>query len=214
MGTPAHEPPMSKPSKRAYHHGNLRPALLEAALELIAEVGPQSFTLREVARRARVSHAAPYRHFADKDALLAELAADGFRLLGEATMVDPAVADPARAFQASGAAYLRFALEHPAHYRVMFGDAIANPTAHPDLVTHGHRAFQILIDSIAACQRAGLVRAGDPEELAIAAWAMVHGLASLIIDGRLREVTDARGLEAVIDSVTGTLMTGLMQRAP
>ncbi|HUH01021.1 MAG TPA: WHG domain-containing protein [Kofleriaceae bacterium] len=203
---------MPTKSKRAYHHGNLRPALLEAALELILEVGPQSFTLREVARRARVSHAAPYRHVADKDALLAERAAEGFRLLGEATTLDPAATDPARAFQATGAGYLRFAIEHPAHYRLMFGDAIADPRAHPDLATHGDHAFQILLDSITMCQGAGLVRAGDPMELAIATWSMVHGLASLIIDGRLREVIDARGPDAVIESVTATLMTGLIRR--
>src|ERR1700686_452365 len=107
--------------QRPYHHGNLREALLQGAVRVIAESGPAAFTLREVARRTGVSHNAPYRHFRDKDALLAAVATEGFRKLTQAMRA--AGAQPANALdklKQSGLAYVHFAVRNPEHFTVMF----------------------------------------------------------------------------------------------
>jgi len=172
-----------KSAKKAqYHHGDLRQSLLEVALELIAEHGPDAFTLREAARQIGVSHSAPYRHFADKDALLIAIAEAGFtelyRLGREAA--DAAADQPRARLRAFGEAYLRFAIEHPSQYRVMFGRAIRKPT--PALREAGDLAFGLL-----EAQVAEVVGRVDVHDLAMAIMAGVHGLAMLALDGMLDE---------------------------
>jgi AcrR family transcriptional regulator len=177
-------------AKRPYHHGNLKAALLRAAVELIAEVGPAAFTLREVARRAGISHNAPYRHFREKDELLAAVAAEGFeRLAG--TLRKPGKATRARKpnaalrrFQASGLAYVRFALRSPEHLLVMF-DWPLPPDRYPELSAASKRAFSVLVEFVEAAQSEGSLPGGDPLALACVAWSLVHGVAKLAIAKRL-----------------------------
>lgn len=165
--------------KTTYHHGDLRSALLEAAVALIGERGLVGLSLRECARRAGVSHAAPYRHFADKDALVWAIAEQGFTWLseaGEAAMADHG--DPRDRLDAYGIAYVRFAAEHPVHHRVMFTSQIDEATADPD---KGGRAFSMLVE---AAQRV-VGPEVDAEAAAVAAWSLSHGLSMLILDGRV-----------------------------
>jgi AcrR family transcriptional regulator len=180
----ATRPSRAKPA-HDYHHGDLREALLEVALELIAERGVDDFTLREAARRVGVSHSAPYRHFADKDALLIELAKSGFEELARAGVEAMAGLDCPRArLRSYGAAYLRFAAEHPSQYRVMFGRAITKPS--PELHEAGGRAFELFESTVA--EIAASVGAKTPaRDLAMAIMAGVHGLATLALDGMLTE---------------------------
>jgi len=188
--------------------------LLKAAATLVAERGPQGFSLREVARRARVSEAAPYWHFASKEALLAAVAEEGFVALA-ALMAEVCerVKDPHRRLQELGLAYVRFALEHPSHLRVMFGPEIRDKSSHPRLKAAGDRAFGLLVSTIADGQRAGRVQRGDAEELAVAAWALVHGLSALIIDGQLRKrVPNERAAQRLATKATKLLQTGLARR--
>ena len=167
--------------------GDLADELLKAAAALVGERGPQRFSLREVARRARVSEAAPYWHFASKEALLAAVAEQGFTALAALMAeVRRRVKDPHRQLQQLGVAYVQFALAHPSHLRVMFGPEVHDKSAHPSLKVAAERAFSLLVGTISEGQRAGRVRNGDPEELAVAAWALVHGLSALLIDGQLR----------------------------
>jgi AcrR family transcriptional regulator len=203
-----------RPSRRrdaATGTGRLGDDLLSAAAALIAERGPQGFSLREVARRARVSEAAPYWHFSSKEALLAAVAEQGFVGLAEAMAgVHVRVKDPRRQLQELGVAYVRFALAHPSHLRIMFGPEIRDKAAHPSLQAASERAFGLLVAAIVEAQRAGRVRAGDPKDLAVAAWALVHGLSALIIDGQLKErVRTARDAETLAARVTSLLRTGL-----
>jgi len=172
---------------RKYHHGNLRRAMLDAALGLVEEEGAGALTLRAAARRAGVSQAAPYRHFASKEALLAAVAEDGFRTMGQGMREASAAEgdDPLARFRALGLAYVDFATTHPAHFQVMFGRAAADRSAYPSLQQAAGETFDLLVSAIADCQRAGLVRPGDPAELALAAWSATHGLASLWVDGQL-----------------------------
>ena len=170
---------------KPYHHGNLREALLEAAIRLIAEVGPTAFTLREVARRAGVSHNAPYRHFRDRDDLMAAVAAQGFRELTQA-MVDAAApeSDALGRLKLAGLGYVTFALRRPEHFTVMF-DAPLSRRKHPESAAAAEEALRTLLGFVKDSQDAGRLPAGDLRQMALLAWTMVHGIAKLATTGRL-----------------------------
>lgn len=172
----------------AYHHGDLRRALLQGALELLAEGGPATLTLRAVARRAGVSEAAPYRHFADKREMLAAVAEEGFVALERACMAaigDPDGVDPVEGFLLRGLAYVRFAVDNPAHYRVMFGPEIPDKRAYEGLHRASMAAYEALRSTVRRCVEAGLFPEDELESRAMRAWGLVHGLTSLFLDGQL-----------------------------
>jgi len=180
---------------RPYHHGNLKQALLEAAVKVLGKVGPRAFTLREVARLAKVSHNAPYRHFHDKDALLAAVAAEGFERLADSMIAAAAPArDALEALELSGRGYVQFALEWPEHFSAMF-DYRGGLSGSPEYATAGRRAFHVLLDNIVTAQKAGQLPAGDTNALALTAWSMVHGIAKLAIAGLLPFESEAGMLE-------------------
>ena len=169
--------------RRGYHHGNLREALLDAALALIAAKGPVGFTIAEAARLAGVSPAAPYRHFRDADALIAEVAVRGFERFADTLTRawNDARPDPILAFVALGRAYLAFAREEPAYYAAMFEARIA-AEVHPGLQAAGDRAFGVLREATERLT-VGLPRETRPPALMMALhiWAMSHGIASLFV---------------------------------
>jgi AcrR family transcriptional regulator len=168
-----------------YHHVNLRKTLLDAAVGLIGEVGPRAFTLREVARRAGVSHNAPYRHFASKDELLVAVAAEGFdRLAGVMEKTMSRGTTPRERLELCGVGYVDFGLRWPQHLLVMFDlPAAARNDCNVQVV--GENAFRVLLDSITAAQGSGDLPAGDPLPLAWTAWSLVHGIAKLANSGNL-----------------------------
>ncbi len=187
-------------SKRdTYHHGNLKQALTDAALRLVQEKGPKGFTLREVARRAGVSAAAPYRHFADKSQLLAAAAAQGFVQLHE-TLNNTAstTTDLSEQVLAMGRAYVRWAITHPDYYQVMFGSEL-DKTKSPEVLAAGVRAFDDLLDTIARCQEAHLLPAGDPRAIAGPIWSLLHGVSMLTIGSDLSQVGIREEPEALIE---------------
>jgi len=170
-----------------YHHGDLRRALIDTALAMVTEEGAWNFTLREVARRAGVSHAAPYNHFEEKSALLAEVAALGFESLRR-TMETAARRHPRSARQAFAGiadAYVRFGVDHPAHYRLMFGAELAEKARYPALQAASDAAFAVLTGVLERGQSSGQVRREAVRDQALAAWSLVHGLTTLFIDQRL-----------------------------
>jgi AcrR family transcriptional regulator len=169
-----------------YHHGDLRRALLDAALGVLSGEGASALTLREVARRAGVTHAAPYRHFADKQALLSAVAEEGFRML-TAEMLErsaPLVGNPVGALQAIGVAYVRFATSQRAHFQVMFSKDIDWAREPCELEETADRCFSVLISAVQACQTVGAIRSGDPLIPALCSWSMVHGLSEFIANGQ------------------------------
>lgn len=170
----------------AYHHGNLRQALVDQAVATIRDKGVEALTLRDAGARLRVSRTALYRHFADKQSLLAAVATEGFRTFRQA-LVDAwhGTGHTPAGFVAMGHAYVRFARENPSHYRVMFGGFVAKADCDPDLRVTAGSAFGVLVGAIEDLQRAGLVRAGAADELAMFVWSAVHGVAMLSIDGQL-----------------------------
>jgi AcrR family transcriptional regulator len=172
------------PEKQPYHHGDLRAALMAAALKLIDRHGVKGFTLKDAARMAGVSIAAPYRHFADKEALLRAIQEEGFAAFDAALAAsrNPA-STPKEQLIELGLAYLRFALGHPAHIRVMFGMAGKALPPDPTELRHGQIGYALLVESVAAL---------DPHapedlqhDLVVASWSIVHGYALLQLDGVL-----------------------------
>jgi AcrR family transcriptional regulator len=161
----------------------------------IGSHGVEGLTLRGVGSALGVSRTALYRHFTDKAALLAAVAAEGFRMLrAELTEAWERGGRGLRAFEAMGEAYVQFALAHPSHYRVMFGADVFD-VEHAELAQEGAGAFQVLVDAITELQSQGLARRDDPRQMALFVWAATHGVAMLAIDGRLgNESTAIDGL--------------------
>ena len=191
-----------------YHHGDLRRALIEGALELVSENGPKGFTLAEAARRAGVSTGAPYRHFASKDDLLAAVAEQGFDALYAAlSAVAESTPAPGDRLVALGGEYVRWAVGHPAHYQVMFGTDRKRPE-HVAWAQAGERAFSVLIVAIVDGQAAGAIGDGDVLRHAAPIWALLHGLASLHVGGDLGHVGITEPPEDVAKRSISALLAG------
>jgi AcrR family transcriptional regulator len=180
--------------RKPYHHGNLQQTLLGTAVQLIGEVGPAGFTLREVARRAGVSHNAPYRHFADREELLAAVAAQGFRELTQAmTKAARRRPDALGRLKHAGLAYVEFALRRPEHFAVMFDapasrEGLLKGFPHDktrDSAEAAKEAFEKLVSLVKTCQDEGRLPSGEPLQFALLAWTMVHGVAKLATAKRL-----------------------------
>ncbi len=194
-------------TKRQYHHGDLRRVLLEAAQRLVAREGPAQVSLRSIAREAGVSHAAPYHHFADREALLAAVAASGFeglRSAMHAAAAAPGAADPLSRLQAAGVAYVAFAVANPEIYRLMFSGLLSDRRRYPDLQASTEAAFDVLLALLGARSPGG-----GGAAVATATWSLVHGLAYLMIEGLLAEEVAAKGAEGVAREVTRVLGVGL-----
>lgn len=197
---------------RAYHHGDLKNALVGSALTLIAKQGPRAFSLREVARATGVSHASTYRHFHNKESLLATIAEQGFRELTEMmrAAAHQSGDDALKSLHRVGLAYVAFGVAHPNHLQIMFGDLIASHAAYPSLLKAGAEAFEVLASTVRAGQKTGRIRHLNERLVSLAAWSQVHGLAWLIAFGQIR-LEDASPIkpEALADQVLALLQTGL-----
>jgi AcrR family transcriptional regulator len=211
---------MPRRSRKPYHHGDLRRALLDASIAILEQAGPDALTLRAAARKAGVSHTAPYRHFADQNDLLAAIAEEGFLSLQQAMRAAAAKGKNAiDALERSGVAYVALALEHPAHCSVMFGrdaaDLRRSADASPQVVAShsaGHAAFAGLVQLIEQAQRDGFIRNGDANEFAYVAWSTVHGIATLamtrMLDGEDEQPWDVPTTLAFARRALETLSRG------
>ncbi|AXB80480.1 TetR/AcrR family transcriptional regulator [Novosphingobium sp. P6W] len=202
---------MQDAPNRPYHHGDLRRAVIETALDMLAEEKGWHFTLREVARRAGVSHAAPYKHFSDKAALLAELAMIGFDRLRESlSAARPKAAKTLRDEVTPVAhAYVAFGTHNPALYRLMFS-AGEEKVAGTHLNERALAVFEVALEILRRGQAAGSIRMRPIEGQAAAWWGLVHGMTMLAIDGLL--VPEKVGL-APLDAALSTLVEGLETQA-
>ncbi len=182
---------MARKRQDRYHHGDLSRALLLEAVRTIQKGGVGALTLRKVGERLGVSRTALYRHFADKSALLAAVASEGFRMLRQSTQdAWEQHGGGGEGFEAMGAAYVHFAVAHPSHYRVMFGGFVREGASDSEVAREGGGAFQVLVDAIVSLQAEGMLRKDHPLELAQYIWANVHGIAMLAIDGQLKQPID------------------------
>ena len=196
-----------------YYGGDLRRDLLDAALELIAKDGPSAVSLRSLARHLGVSHAAPANHFPDKAALFTAIAVEGFTLLARA-MADGASrlgpdASAGQRFRAAGRAYTGFALDHPAHFAVMWQRDLLHQG--PELAAAGDRTFELLLGSVRDIQSEGWAPGRDPQTVAYLAWSVVHGLAALWLGGSLQR--GQRGFDEIAGEV-GALLGSVLGPRP
>lgn len=174
---------VSDSNNNSYHHGNLREALLHAALDVIRTTGVDSLSLRALARSLGVSQTAPYRHFADKSALLAELATQAFYELTAATSaVIQSKNSPVTNLQNCGMAYLRYATDNPEKYKLMFGPAIQPRDNFPQLTSAAHQAFTVLVDLIEDGIQQGVFKQHPAALMALSCWSGIHGFSMLTID--------------------------------
>jgi AcrR family transcriptional regulator len=198
-----------------YHHGDLRRALIEVALKLVAEKGMAGLTMREAGRLAGVSQAAPYRHFADKNALLLAVAGEGFRALHLQILESLRTAGPdaGSRLSAIGVGYVTFAVAHPSHFRIMFSQELTRGPAGPSAEETAMAAFEELVGEILRGQSTDVLRPGEALGLALACWSIAHGLAGILIEGLLQrgELAAAAplGAEELTRMVTRLLIVGL-----
>jgi AcrR family transcriptional regulator len=204
----------------AYQHGDLRRALVQAGLKLLTEEGASGLSLRAAAELAGVSHAAPYRHFRDKDALVAAIAEEGFHLLTRFMRDEIEAAgstDVLPRFRAAGRGYVMFAVQHPAYFRTIFGCALwprdaggkgSRRDGKPggelpaSLRAAGDEAYRVLRAIVEEGLARGQLGGGNVDQVSLAAWSLVHGLGMLIIDGQLAEVAAS---PAAVRDLTDTL---------
>jgi len=198
------------PTRPTYHHGDLRNSLIRAALTLVAERGVDGFSLRGAARTVGVSPSACYRHFADREALLAAVAHEGLDTLAEAMRVaaapygEPTAAQVVRRFWAYSSAYLHFALEHPAHFRVMH----ALPKSEQSRGMMLPRTPAVLAQAgMDALVEAGVIAPEVAGRALLACWTSVHGLASLAVSGQV-PISDGTALAVSLDAVLRTALLG------
>ena len=202
-------------SRDAYHHGDLHNALVDAAISLVAEKGAEGFSLREAARAVGVSPAAAYRHFADKDALLAAVSFEGHRRVARRMRAAVARkakgADPrgraATAFVAVGEAYVDFAVENPALFRVMFGPWCALAQGLPEHMSDEDDPYHGLVQVLDALVAAGVIPPERRSGAELPCWSIVHGFASLLVEDAVELTTSQRA--AAYAHLAKTLLLGL-----
>lgn len=215
VSTPWYASSMGRQSKNAntaYHHGNLSETLLQVGVDLIVEEGTVGLSLREVSRRAGVSTAAPYRHFKSREAMLAAIATEGYRMRTEATRIAlrPHADDPLARVQEAGVAFVLFAHNNPAYYAAMSCAELRDTNKHPALAEAAAESMGILLEAIRASRNDGLVANADDRELAAVAWASVHGLSSLISTGQLASLGyDLKNVEKVARRITRTMLSSI-----
>ncbi len=192
----------------SYHKGDLKNKLISAGLEILTREGIGSLSLRMVAKAAGVSHAAPYRHFNNKEALIAAIAEEGFKKLSDSIIQAASIypGNPELQFKEAGWGYISFALENPEHLKVMFGSF--SDRCELDKGT----SLDSLIELIQNCQNKGLIRDEDPLILALTTWATVHGLALIYINNQMPETgmpADRKFMEQMARKIIDTLFEGL-----
>jgi len=197
--------------RRSYHHGDLRRGLVAAATKLLDRHGAHGVTLREAARQAGVSQAAPYRHFPSKEALLAAVAAEAFLALKEACVaaVEADPGDPVHRLEVVAVAYVRFAVEHPARYRLMWAPT-PRGRDHPVLAAAARSTGEPLLDALRACLPSG--EAAEPAvQRLFVLWSLLHGVAGLILDEQLpREVLATVSVDALVQMAMQVALEGLL----
>lgn len=173
--------------KNQYHHGDLKNALIQAGIEILSREGVNALSLRKVARRAGVSHAAPYAHFADKQELVAAISTEGYKEIYERVYgaVQRHQGEPLRQLVEAAWAYVEFALNDPDHFKITLSGAVEKEKDYPALVAITQESFNLVVDLVAAAQRAGILRAGPPDLMAVSVWGLVHGFTLLILEDQI-----------------------------
>lgn len=198
----------SSKARASYHHGDLRRALKDEALNVIAREGLEAVSLRGIARRLGVSEAAPYHHYSGKQELLAAIAADAYRGLHE--RLDAAVTaagdDPFSRLHALGRAYIEYGLENRGRFRLMFGEHMVDLAAYEEVVEAGRPTRSVLREVVAACLGSGAV---DVSSMERTTWALVHGITWLVAEAEIRAEGDETEIDRLVDTALAVLAAGI-----
>jgi AcrR family transcriptional regulator len=213
QATTAKQARAKRPAPKPYHHGDLHRELLCAARELLEENNIASLSLRAVAKKIGVSHTAPYRHFKDKESLLAGIAGEGFKELTaqmrQATDLHPG--DPGAQLQEAGDRYVRLVLKNPQCVQLMFGGILPCDDTYPEVRESGDMAFNTLKEIIAGGQARGVFKKGDVELLALTVWSGIHGLSLLFVSGSLdNAISTTVEVHPLTRAVTTMMLEGLV----
>ena len=171
----------------SYHHGDLKNALIKAGVEILAREGLGGLSLRKVAKQAGVSHAAPYSHFADKQALIAAISTEGFKQLYVQieSVITAYQEDPDTLLIETAWAYLQFALNEPDRFKLMFSSVLEKEKDYPEFVKISQENFSQLVKIVEICQGAGILKSGSSDVVAVSVWSTVHGFTSLLLEGQI-----------------------------
>ncbi|MBI2759189.1 MAG: TetR/AcrR family transcriptional regulator [Chloroflexi bacterium] len=173
-----------------YHHGDLKNALIEAGIKILSKEGVGGLSLRKVAKRAGVSHSAPYAHFTDKQSLIAAISTEGFKQLYAEldAAVSPYASDPKQQLLEGAWVYVQFALNNTDTFHIMFSGILEKEKDYPAFVEISRKNFERVVDIVRACQDAGVLRPAPPEIMALTVWGQLHGIISLILEGNVSHV--------------------------
>ena len=195
-------------TKKTYHHGDLKNALIRAGIDILAREGVGGLSLRKVARNAGVSHTAPYAHFADKQALIAAISTNGHeKIYGRiAGILEQYPDDPLRQLVETAWAYAEFGFEEPDHFRITFSGVVERERDCPALVEMAGKNFRVVRALIIRCQAAGILSPGEPDLVAVGVWGLVHGFVSLVQQGQVsRSVLDRYSLREMLILTLGQI---------
>lgn len=194
---------------KPYHHGDLYEALLQATLECVTQKGVQGLSLRAIAQAVGVSPAAPYRHFADKQEMIAAVATRGFEKMASRLSALPD-APPLLKLKAQARVYCQFGLEFPDYFALMFGSAIEDKSLYPPLSRATETTFLFFVSTISQALQAKLLRSAPPELIALTFWGQIHGFTSLLVNKQLKwDNLGADTPEALLESSLDLLIQGL-----
>jgi len=173
--------------KKTYHHGDLKNALIAAGIEILAREGVHALSLRQVALKAGVSHAAPYAHFADKQALIAAISTAGYLKVEEHVkrVMREYGNRPIQLLVHTGWEYVQFAITEPEHFKITFSGVVEKEKDFPALVEAAQKSFNLLTQVIAKCQAAGVLRPGPAGLMAVSVWGAIHGFVMLSLEGQV-----------------------------
>ena len=197
------------PKKKTYHHGDLKNALIKAGVEILANDGVSGLSLRKVALKAGVSHAAPYSHFADKQALIAAISTEGFRQLYKrmSAVAEEFKIQPEKQLVEVAWAYVQFAMDDPDRFKVMFSGVLEKEKEYTEFVAESQRNFQLVKMIVEANQASGILRSGDSELTALSAWGIIHGFVMLLMEGQIPHSTlEKKSLRELVEFQLGQIM--------
>ena len=193
-------------TETTYHHGDLKNALIQAGMEILAEEGLGSLSLRKVAKQAGVSHAAPYSHFKDKQALIAAISTEGFKRLyiQIKKVFETYAGQPDKLLMETAWAYCEYAQSETDCFKLMFSSALEKEKEYPDFVAASKESFLQLVEIVKLCQQGGVLKQGATDLVAVSVWSTVHGFISLLLEGQISStVTDGQDLKQLLMDVIG-----------
>jgi len=192
----------------SYHHGDLKNALIKAGVKILAKDGVGGLSLRKVAKQAGVSHAAPYSHFADKQALIAAISTEGFKQLYKkiASVRETHSKKPSTLLLETARAYIQFAMNEPDRFKLMFSSIIEKEKDYPEFVEASYENFQQLVSVVETCQQAGLLKPRPSDLMAVSVWSSVHGMIMLILEGQVSHtVLDKHNIDDILKNTFNLL---------